>query len=205
MYEENVRRQRCEIKCSTCCKACLFSLPPMAFDSKLHLWLTIFHPPKLTEHPPQPVQILYISEYPFTIKGQAGFCIQRPCDSTFSPLNQRMLTVSRLYLKLDMTCSCSQSLEQPAALYLFSSCPFTATFTKVWKNWQGSYFQTINCSPLCTCCLVGLVIEVSFLFCSLLIGTQSLRLLCKSVWKSCAPEEATSTSAALCWPNSVKS
>lgn len=78
------------------------------------------------------------------------------------------------------TACSSVSLQRPVRL------PFNRHFTKVWKDWQGSYyFQTINCSPVLTCCLVGLVIEFFFLFFCLLIGTQSSVLLRKSVWTLC--------------------
>lgn len=67
--------------------------------------------------------------------------------------------------------------------------PSNHHFTKVWKT-----FQPLNCSPVLTCCLVGLVIQ--------LVSRFSVRSyehkVCKSVWTLCAPKEATSAATPLC-------
>ena len=136
-----------------------------------------------------------------------GSVLRCPVTALFSISHQGMLSLSWLCLKLDMTCSCSESLKQPAAaLCLFSGqkgCSLTTTLPRLRKNCQGSYFQTINCTPLLTHCLVGLVMEFFLLlfscFFGLLVGTQALMLLYKSAWRLCAPEEAVSTVTPLCW------
>lgn len=139
-------------------------------------------------------------------QGSVFSSVYSVCDSTFF-LKSRdahfIMALSEIghdvFLFFNTACS-SVSLQWPRRLL------FNHHFTKVWKNWQGGYFQTINCSPVLTCCLVGLVIEFSFShFGFLLIGTESFKLLCKSVWKLCATKEATSTATPLCWPNSVQS
>lgn len=156
----------------------------MALDSTLHLWLitlSLTYPSLINTC--QPCQTLCISDYHFTIgfkrvtspltlkaDDQQGSVLGSHVTALFPfSSNQRKLdTLSWLYLKLDMTCSCSKSFEtacssvslQWPGLLLFNHC-----FTKVWKNCQGSYYQTVTCSPVLTCCLVGLVIESLFLCC----------------------------------------
>lgn len=53
--------------------------------------------------------------------------------------------------------------------------PFNHHFTKVWKTYLGSYFQPLNCSPVLTCCLVGLVIELA-IFLSVDRNTKFVKL-----------------------------
>lgn len=130
------------------------------------------------------------------------FSIQQPCDSTFLKSRDAhfIMTLSEIghdtFLFWVFKTACSSTyISSVAGRLLFNN------FTKLWKYCQGSYFQTINCSPVLTCCLVGLVIELLLFFSSvfpsvdrhtqfdavILLGSSSL------LWKPCPlPSEGQS-------------
>lgn len=164
----------------------------MALNSTLHLWLitlSLTYPSLINTC--QPCQTLCISDYhfsigfkrvtsPLTLKAddQQGSVLSGHVTALFLfPQKGReawyfIVALSKighdmfLFRVFETACS-SVSLQWPGLL-LFNHC-----FTKVWKNCQGSYYQTVNCSPVLTCCLVGLVIGFWGCFCAvfLLIAT----------------------------------